>query len=305
MPFRVAIPVETHYARGLNPYLTTEVIMSSIHELAVATDTTIADFNTRIAKQRRIIDAAQHNIEVAKRAIAQRAAKGLEPISRPYGIDIDEEQARIDAATFEIEYLRAEAEPFHEVYDQHRWSRFFLVLNVNGHIHSSTSCSTCFVTTDFGWLTDLSGLTEAEAVASHGEILCSVCFPSAPVEWTNGTSNADKEAKAERAAAKAERLAKKTAKALVPEDIDGGLVFTVNGHRERITTIAAAKSWLTDAADWNTGYPRTWDDGTVAHHHPSYPPEAVALVAEVYAARIGSTPEAEIAAAQKRAAKRR
>lgn len=66
------------------------------------------------------------------------------------------------------------------------WSRFFLVTNANGHIHSSMHCSTCHPTTSFAWLPTLSGLTEAEAVAEHGTILCSVCYPSAPVEWTVG-----------------------------------------------------------------------------------------------------------------------
>lgn len=64
------------------------------------------------------------------------------------------------------------------------WSRFFIV--PAGHIHSSTACSTCYPTTAFGWLTALSGLTEADAVAAHGPLLCSVCYPSAPVEWTIG-----------------------------------------------------------------------------------------------------------------------
>lgn len=67
------------------------------------------------------------------------------------------------------------------------WSRFFLVSG--GHIHSSMDCQTCNrdgALTAFSWLPALSGLTEAEAVAEHGAILCSVCFPSAPVEWTNG-----------------------------------------------------------------------------------------------------------------------
>lgn len=66
------------------------------------------------------------------------------------------------------------------------WSRFFLVTNANGHIHSSMHCSTCHPTTSFAWLPTLSGLTEADAVAEHGPLLCSVCFPSAPVEWTIG-----------------------------------------------------------------------------------------------------------------------
>ncbi len=71
--------------------------------------------------------------------------------------------------------------------------------------------------------------------------------------------------------------------------------------------LAAAKAWLTDYFSWNAGYPRVplYSDGTVVHHHPSYPPSALEIVVDVYAARIGSTPEAEIEAAKKRAAKRR
>lgn len=41
-------------------------------------------------------------------------------------------------------------------------------------------------TTKVGWLPEVSGLTEAEAVAEYGAILCTICFPSAPVEWTRG-----------------------------------------------------------------------------------------------------------------------
>lgn len=72
--------------------------------------------------------------------------------------------------------------------DYSGWSRFFLVQNTNGHIHSTLHCSTCRWDTDFAWLPELSGLTEADAVAEYGEILCSVCYPSAPSEWTTGTN---------------------------------------------------------------------------------------------------------------------
>jgi len=63
------------------------------------------------------------------------------------------------------------------------WSRFFRVTNVNGHIHSSLHCSTCYATTQYVWNPSLSGLTEEAAVEELGPHLCSVCFPSAPTEW--------------------------------------------------------------------------------------------------------------------------
>lgn len=69
-------------------------------------------------------------------------------------------------------------------HDRRQWSRFFLVTSSHGHIHASRNCSTCRPTTEYGWLPNLSGATEAETVAEHGPMLCSICFPTAPVEWT-------------------------------------------------------------------------------------------------------------------------
>lgn len=67
------------------------------------------------------------------------------------------------------------------------WSRFFVVRASGGHIHSSLHCQTCRPTTDLGWLPQMSGRTEADAVAEEGPLLCTVCYPSAPLEWTVGT----------------------------------------------------------------------------------------------------------------------
>lgn len=61
------------------------------------------------------------------------------------------------------------------------WSRFFVVTSSAGHVHCSRSCHTCRPTTTYGWLPNLSGKSEAEAVAKLGPALCSVCFPTAPV----------------------------------------------------------------------------------------------------------------------------
>ena len=66
------------------------------------------------------------------------------------------------------------------------WSRFFLVTSSAGHVHSSMHCSTCYAQTRYGWLPQYSGHTEDEAVAELGPTLCTVCFPSAPVEYTLG-----------------------------------------------------------------------------------------------------------------------
>lgn len=84
--------------------------------------------------------------------------------------------------------ILGETAPYEVEYSRRPWSRFFLVTNNGGHIHSSMNCSTCNKrgqATRFGWLPNLSGLTEPEAVAAHGAILCTVCYPTAPVEWTD------------------------------------------------------------------------------------------------------------------------
>lgn len=73
-----------------------------------------------------------------------------------------------------------------ELYAARPWSRFFLVTSSTGHVHASMYCSTCRWSTTYGWLPELSGKSEAEAVAELGAVLCSVCFPSAPVEHQGG-----------------------------------------------------------------------------------------------------------------------
>jgi hypothetical protein len=93
-----------------------------------------------------------------------------------------------DELVNQVKLVTEKIAPLEAEFNAAPWSRFFLVQNHGGHIHSSMRCSTCFVTTSFGWLPTLSGLTEKDAVDEHGTILCSVCFPSAPVEWTVGKS---------------------------------------------------------------------------------------------------------------------
>jgi hypothetical protein len=90
----------------------------------------------------------------------------------------------LDETRAELAHLEAAIEELEERYTG--WSRFFLVTSSAGHVHSSRCCSTCRPTTTYGWLPELSGKTEAEAVADLGPTLCSVCFPSAPVEYVGG-----------------------------------------------------------------------------------------------------------------------
>lgn len=93
---------------------------------------------------------------------------------------------QITVARAAIAHLSEQAAPLEALFEAERWNRFFLVTNTNGHIHRSMHCSTCRISTSFAWLPALSGLTEADAVEAHGPHLCTVCFPTAPVEWTVG-----------------------------------------------------------------------------------------------------------------------
>lgn len=123
-------------------------------------------------------------LRMAQRYAAQRPSdSNTESVTR-YEVKIADLEAQRDAIIEAAERLRLAAIRLDaELYTG--WQRFYLVQ----HIHSSQHCSSFRPTTRVGWLPNLSGLTEAEAVAEHGAILCTICFPSAPTEWTNGTKN--------------------------------------------------------------------------------------------------------------------
>lgn len=102
--------------------------------------------------------------------------------------EIERTLERVYGYQDEIKNLTSEAAPLSDLYDEHRWQRFFLVTNQNGHIHATMHCHSCNVRTQFAWLPELSGLTEKDAVEAHGPRLCTHCFPTAPVEWTIGVA---------------------------------------------------------------------------------------------------------------------
>ena len=105
------------------------------------------------------------------------------------GYTYADQLAKYTRAVDALAAARAEADPLDTEYARRPWPRFFVVQAHNGHVHSSMHCKTCNrngVATDFGWNPALSGLSEAEAVAVLGPMLCTVCFPTAPVEWTIG-----------------------------------------------------------------------------------------------------------------------
>ncbi len=134
--------------------------------------------------------------------------------------EITKYEKKIETIKKQIREVSSEIFALDKIYDQDPWTRAFLVINSNGHVHSSRSCSTCFPTTRYLWLVQYSNDDEATIVEDAGQDACTVCYTTAPAEVLNRPSRivtADKiakaQARAEREAKKAERIAKEKANA--------------------------------------------------------------------------------------------
>ena len=92
---------------------------------------------------------------------------------------------RFTEARIALEDAQRDVSDCNNEYRSRPWSRYYLVTSSDGHIHSSTQCSTCnkgHEPTGFALVPYLSGSSSEDAVADLGSALCSVCFPDAPVE---------------------------------------------------------------------------------------------------------------------------
>jgi hypothetical protein len=137
-----------------------------------------------------------------------------------YVAEIAKQEGKIESARKKIFEVGCQILDLNEIYDQDPWTRAFLVLASNGHVHSSMDCNTCFPTTRYNWLVQYSNDDENTIVEDAGQDACTICYPSAPAEVLNRPSRivtADKvakaQAKAERDAKKAARIAKEKANA--------------------------------------------------------------------------------------------
>lgn len=162
-----------------------------------------------------------HQIQEATKRNADIEAGGR--AARYYSVTSPERlaelQAKLEAATAAAQTILAETVPLNDEFlSRGGWTRAYLV-QPGGHVHSSMSCQTCYPTTRFGWLTQMSDHTEAEIVELAGEGACSVCYPTAPRIGRNRLElPADKAAREVRQAEKAARDAKKAAKAISNPD---------------------------------------------------------------------------------------
>lgn len=118
-------------------------------------------------------------------AVTAAQAKVAEGV-KPWDLDPTRALAGLEQAERELAGNRAEAEAIEAEYARRPWTRFVSV--AGGHVHSGIWCAggTIRYNTIRNWAPDLSGLDVAEAVAKLGPLLCTHCFPSAPVEWKAG-----------------------------------------------------------------------------------------------------------------------
>jgi len=177
---------------------------------------------------------------------------------------IQEGIKKIEKIESEIGEVNVEIIKLNAIYNQDPWTRAFLVINSNGHVHSSMDCSTCFATTRYNWLVQYSNDNENTIVEDAGETACTICYPSAPAEVLNRPSRivtADKIAKAQ---AKAERDAKREAKlakqkADAPTKSGEFLYFSEGRYTTEIRTERTATS------EWFTLYSRSQEE-IVTHY---------------------------------------
>ena len=119
-------------------------------------------------------DHSDGDADTATRMIAYSVGE-LDKVEAAYF----EAQANADTARYEI--------TAHER-NYTGWQRYFLVTSSAGLVHASMNCSTCNKgrqATTFALLPSLSGRSHEALVTALGPSLCSVCFPDAPVAWTD------------------------------------------------------------------------------------------------------------------------
>lgn len=161
--------------------------------------------------------------------------------------------------------------PYEDRYADERWSRAWLVTNAGGHVHKDTQCSTCFPTTQYDLVTEMSGKDEDYIVSMAGEGACTVCYPDAPVNVLSSPrrmkSEDEKEAEARKREA-AKKRSEKNAKLLF--DPMTGEHLTAPGFQvlktERSAMTAAVNELDSDFGD----YLYSLNDPNMAEYRDSY-----------------------------------
>lgn len=230
------------------------------------------------------------------------------PFSEVYAQATKEELQTYKALSGQIDFNCRWYDELDSVYRSHMWSRFYLVVgNANGHIHKDLACHSCYPDTQYAWLPELSGDSEAEAVEAEGEILCTFCFPSAPVAWCEGVGRRTKEARDAAQAVRDERQALKASKSL---SVDGEPVkIRSEAHRylhsmwKTFKTYRAAELWVVEALAWEQSN-LTFGDEYHGYGPDAYSPENLSLVLNLMAEKKGCSVDEIVKPFAKKVAKK-
>jgi hypothetical protein len=213
---------------------------------------TPVEIDTALARFYRSRSDLKFSIDRLRRSIVAYAEHSY------YAKRKEEAEAEVQDLTLELIVLSKKIELLESRYTG--WSRAFLVSNSNGHIHSSTICSTCFETTQYVWITDLSGKDRLEIAGLAGEKACSVCYPDAPSEYFLRKCQIEDpavvKAREERAEAKAVREAKRLAVGIWNPDGSALKVHRTYESRylEELKTERTARIWAKDTGVWIAEY---------------------------------------------------
>lgn len=134
--------------------------------------TTPVIIDTEIAETTKAIEEKVSRIWSLRRTITSYGTNSY------YASRIEEKEIEVSKAEVALAELKEKLATLNGFYTG--WSRAFLVRNSNGHIHKSRSCTTCFDTTNYVWLTEMSGRDELEIAYLAGEKACTICYAHAP-----------------------------------------------------------------------------------------------------------------------------
>jgi hypothetical protein len=174
---------------------------------------------------------ARYSAALGSKAEALNSAEQFRRYGTRYASSVARYEATAEKAQTAMDAADAEMAPFEAEYTARGgWTRFFMVMNAGGHLHSSRHCSTCRWTTQFAWLPEYSGQDESGIVELAGEDACTVCFPSAPVDRQSRLPFrvAEREIAEKLAVEKAAKAAAKAAQRVVV----GSRVFTTRRGAE-------------------------------------------------------------------------
>ena len=207
-------------------------------------DTALAEYYDRQYEARGIKVNYELSVEYAKKYFPSNETKLAEALERVRLVDNLLNSIKDAIANLEKLYTG--------------WNRAFLVSNANGHIHSSMSCATCFDTTRFIWLPNLSGEDRMKIAELAGESACTICYPDAPSEYFLRKSQLEDpskfQAREEREAKKQKREAKALATGITNPD-GTPLTIKVGRYPETIKTERTAQIWAVDNLYWIGQYP--------------------------------------------------